>query len=133
MAKKKFSKINVKTAIEKAIEGMQELRKHSRTGSRQAQHYTSEIYGMYHLAYDLGFDCKCRPGKKKAALCRCEARKTSFEGIGGFTLDGAGCRDKAGNFVPIARCNPPWAKGKNVHIEIVERTATGKKKRRRLG
>jgi hypothetical protein len=129
--KKAFTKMNVKRAIEKVLTA--NARKGAKARGREKAHYTSVFLGAWEAAQSIGLTCGCSKQVHSGLdLCKCTEHGEGIAGIGKYTLDGANCRDKAGNFVPIARCNPPWARGKNVHIEIVEKTKTGKKRRRAL-
>ena len=95
----------------------------------RADHFKCERIGMINIANELGVSCGCAetPMSRTAEDCACAG---SLRGMyakldripgrgrgpqrGNITLAGAeeGCRDKDGEFVPVAQCNPPWARRK---------------------
>jgi len=119
-----YSRTSVKKAIEQYLEDgealmSQHVRKPAGTGY---QTFQTQQHGAYNFARKLGFECMCTPHSKKyRTICECKAKKGGIKqghqilsglGRGPYVLDGAGCRDGQGNFVPISQCKGPVGRDK---------------------
>jgi len=58
------------------------------------------------LARMVNGRCRGMDGRfRKRSDCR-----RGSQGLSGAKTTRAGCRDEKGAFIPIAQCNPPWAR-----------------------
>jgi hypothetical protein len=125
-----YSKLNVQRAVEEQLDDLTVMvRKHEKDRKSVSFQYFNDLRtGTFRMAQKLGFDCRCalesdpitrRPSDLAIPACWCVDTKRGIDPghqiletakKGSYHFDGTNCRDKAGAFVPIARCNPPWAR-----------------------
>lgn len=119
-----YSRASVKRALEEHLEDGEGLMSQhaSKPGGRSYRYFEAQQNSVYHLALKLGFDCMCTPHSAKSrAICECKAKKGGIRqghqilsglGRGPYVLDGAGCRDGQGLFVPTSQCRGPVGRDK---------------------
>jgi len=130
-----YSRESVKRAVEEYLEDGEGLKsQHVRKpAGRSYQYFEAQQYGAYNLAQKLGFDCMCTPHSAKSpAICKCKIKKSGIKqghqilsglGRGPYVLDGAGCRDGQGLFVPIAQCKGPVGRDEAGRFISIKRAA----------